>query len=109
MYNQDCWKKNIPKKGDGTIHILSKNLIEEHRKRYSYLHIRLIQVGLQPLTKQGLNIAALIIVRDKRHNKFNDSLLGVVKTSLSEVLSHFKCFIDFSVASMRKMLWMHWC
>ncbi|PIN03265.1 hypothetical protein CDL12_24212 [Handroanthus impetiginosus] len=70
--------------------VLSRKLIESHRQKYKYLHLRIIQVGLKPLTKLG--------VRDRRHNQFEDSLLGIVESSLCDEPIYFKCFPNFTVS-----------
>ena len=36
-------------------------------------------------------------LRDARHIRFSDSLLGSIETSLSNGPIHFNCFPDFSV------------
>ncbi|PIN24829.1 hypothetical protein CDL12_02435 [Handroanthus impetiginosus] len=58
----------------------------------------MIQVGLKPLTRLGLNTFALIIVKDRRHNQFEDSLLGIVESSLCDGPIYFKCFPNFMVS-----------
>ncbi|PIN20109.1 hypothetical protein CDL12_07206 [Handroanthus impetiginosus] len=58
----------------------------------------MIQIGLKPLTRPGLNTSALILVRDKRHNQFEDSLLGIVEPTLCDGPVYFKCFPNFTVS-----------
>ena len=36
-------------------------------------------------------------LRDTRHIRFNDSLLGTIETSLSSGPVHFNCFPDFTI------------
>ena len=36
-------------------------------------------------------------LRDTRHIRFNDSLLGTIETNLSGGPVHFNCFPDFAV------------
>ncbi|PIN17624.1 hypothetical protein CDL12_09714 [Handroanthus impetiginosus] len=58
----------------------------------------MIHVGLKPLTRLGLNTSALIIIRDRRNNQFEDSLLGIVESSLCDGPIYFKCFPNFTVS-----------
>ena len=39
----------------------------------------------------------LMALRDARHIRFDDSLLGTIETSLSNGPIHFNCFPDFSI------------
>ncbi|PIN19886.1 hypothetical protein CDL12_07433 [Handroanthus impetiginosus] len=92
-------EESIPlQEGYENFTILSRKLIESHRQKYKYLHLGMTQVGLKPLTRLGLNASALIIVRDRRHNQFEDSLLGIVESSLCEEPIYFKCFPNFTVS-----------
>ncbi|KAG6403355.1 hypothetical protein SASPL_135572 [Salvia splendens] len=84
--------------GFSSFKLLSKSLIEEHRKNYNYLHIGLVQIGLKPATRIGLNTSALIAVRDKRHLRFHDSLLGIVESSLCDGPIYFSCFPNYVLA-----------
>ncbi|PIN04538.1 hypothetical protein CDL12_22927 [Handroanthus impetiginosus] len=78
-------EESIPlQKGYENFIMLSKKLIEQRRHKYKYLLLGTIQVGLKPLTRLGLNTSALIIVRDRRHNQFKDSLLGIVESTLRD-------------------------
>ena len=49
--------------------LFSKNAIIKHQKKYNFLHMGLVQIGVKPLTKEGLNTAFLLSLRDKRHKK----------------------------------------
>ncbi|EYU18270.1 hypothetical protein MIMGU_mgv1a018017mg, partial [Erythranthe guttata] len=53
---------------------------------------------LKPATRLGLNTSAVICVRDKRHNKFHDSLLGIVESSLCDGPIYFSCFPNFTLS-----------
>lgn len=87
------------KTDDEEIHLLSEKSIKEHiSKKYNYLHIGSVQVGLKPLTRGSLDVAVLLCLRDKRHNRFHDSLLGTVESSLSHGPIFFNCFPDLTVS-----------
>ena len=71
--------------GSGISHIgvlCRENSIYEHSRRYKYLHIGCVQVAIKPLIDMGIDAAVLMCLRDIRHNKFEDSLIGTVETSL---------------------------
>ena len=58
----------------------------------------LVQVGVKPLIREGLNYSILMALRDTRHIKFEDSLLRTIQTSLSSGPVHFDCFPNFTVS-----------
>ena len=79
--------------------MLSSAAVKAHRKEdYKFLHIGLVQVGVKPLIREGLNNSILMALRDTRHVRFNDSLLGTMESSLSGGPVHFNCFPNFTVA-----------
>ena len=81
-----------------TCYLLSPSAIQKHKaKGHNFLHIGLVQVGVKPLTRRGLNSSILMALRDARHIRFDDSLLGTIETSLSNGPIHFNCFPDFSI------------
>ncbi|KAK9996670.1 hypothetical protein SO802_021356 [Lithocarpus litseifolius] len=55
------------------------------------------KVGVKPLIRLGLNNSILLALRDTRHIRFNDSLLGTIETSLSNGPVHFDCFPNFTI------------
>ena len=61
------------------------------------MHIGLVQVGVKPLIREGLNSSILMALRDTHHRRFNDSLLGTIETSLSSGPVHFNCFPNFTI------------
>lgn len=66
--------------------------------KYHYLHKGLVQVSARTLTRNGLNTSMLICLRDYRHHKFSNSLLGLVESSFNESLIFFNSFPNFSVS-----------
>ena len=82
-----------------TIELLPQKILEASiLKGYKFLHLGLVQIAVKPLTRIGLNTSLLLCLRDKRHNKYSDSMLGCVKSSLCEGPVYFNCFPDFSVS-----------
>ncbi|KAM7466334.1 hypothetical protein LguiB_013896 [Lonicera macranthoides] len=73
-----------------------------YKDKYKYIHFGLIQVAIKLLTSLGLNASLLIDLRDCRHNKFLDSLLGMIQTSLCDGPVYFNCFPNFSVSMTDK-------
>ena len=43
---------------------------------YNYIHIGMIQFGINPLVRPGLNTSCLTCVLDTHLNQFQDALLG---------------------------------
>ncbi|KAL4187666.1 hypothetical protein AMTRI_Chr09g20140 [Amborella trichopoda] len=79
--------------------LLSQKILQVHKNRnYKYLHIGLIQIAVKPLTRLGLNNSILVCLRDTRHNRFSDSLLGMVESSLCSGPIYFNCFSNYSVS-----------
>ena len=81
-----------------TCYLLSLATIKACKKQgHNFLHIGLVQVGVKPLIRKGLNSSILMALRDTHHIRFNDSLLGTIETSLSGGPVHFNYFPDFAV------------
>ncbi|XP_043810348.1 uncharacterized protein LOC122723141 [Manihot esculenta] len=81
------------------ITLLSAKTLNHHRsKKYKYIHIGLIQVGIKPLTREGLNTSILAVVRDARFLNFQDSLLGSIETLLSEGPISFEVYPDMTIS-----------
>ena len=79
--------------------MLSPAAVKAHREKdHKFLHIGLVQVGVKPLIREGLNNSILMALRDTRHVRFNDSLLGTMESSLSGRPVHFDCFPNLTVA-----------
>jgi hypothetical protein len=81
-----------------TIKLFSKNNIEKHKQKYSFIHIGLVQVAIKPLTRQWLNNSVLLCLIDGRHLNFRDSLLGSIESSLYEGSLYFNCHPNFSLS-----------
>jgi len=81
-------------------HLLSKNSIYEHSRKYKYLHIGCVQVAIKPLIDMGIDVVVLMCLRDIRHNKFEDSLIGTVETSLGQGPVYFICYPNKTVSLM---------
>ena len=81
-----------------TCYLLPSSALKAHRKEgHNFLHIGLVQVGVKPLIRERLNNSILMALRDTRHIRFNDSLLGTIESSLSCGPVHFDCFPNFTV------------
>uniref|UniRef100_A0A5B6ZLL3 Uncharacterized protein n=1 Tax=Davidia involucrata TaxID=16924 RepID=A0A5B6ZLL3_DAVIN len=80
--------------------LFERNAMEEHKKKYSYLHIGFVQVAVKPLTRNGLNSSVLVCVRDCRHLRFKDSRLSMIESSLSDGPVYFNSYPNFPVSLM---------
>ncbi|KAH1132046.1 hypothetical protein GYH30_057075 [Glycine max] len=96
-------ENNIPLGQDigEEFHLLSKNSIYEHSRKYKYLHIGCVQVAIKPLIDMGIDAAVLMCLRDIRHNQFEDSLIGIVETSLGQGPIYFNCYPNKTVILLK--------
>ena len=86
-------------KAKDEIKLLSSSSIEKHKaKGFRYIHIGLVQVGVKPLNREGLNTSILAALRDKRFRNFKDSLLGTIESSLCKGPISFDCYPNFTVS-----------
>ncbi|KAJ4709855.1 MP domain-containing protein [Melia azedarach] len=102
-------KKTIPSKPlrEWFYCITSKNLFNyfihlpwKHLRSYrkfKFLHLGLVQVGIKPLTREIRDASVLLCLRDGRFLNFNDSLLSVLESRLAEGPVHFNYFPNFMV------------
>ena len=67
-------------------------------KKFSYLHIGLIQVAIRPLTRKGINASVLMCLRDARFKNFRTSILGMITSSLFDGPVYFNCHPDLTLA-----------
>ena len=82
-----------------TCQLLNKENIEKHIKDgYNFLHIGLVQVGLNPLTLLGLNAAVLVTLRDASFRNYKDEIFGVIETSLCNGPVHFDCYPNCTIS-----------
>ena len=82
-----------------TIHLFSeKSLKKLIEKNFKYIHIGLIQVGIKPLTKEGLDTSILAVLRDGRFISFDDSLLSSIESSLCKGPISFDCYPNITIS-----------
>ena len=81
-----------------TIQLFSTDSINQHREKYAFLHVGLVQVAIKPLTREALNKSVFLCLRDDRHLRFNDSLLGMMETSLHNGPVYFNCYPNFALS-----------
>jgi len=82
-----------------TIQLLSQKSLQKHRARnYKYIHVGLVQVGIEPLTKEGLNTSILAVLRDVRFHNFQDSLLSSIESSLCSGPVSFDCYSNLTIS-----------
>ena len=62
----------------------------------------MVQVVVKPLTREALNTSVLLYLRDDRHLRFNDSLLGMMETSLHNGPVYFNCYPNFALSLFDK-------
>ena len=67
-------------------------------KKFSYLHIEMVQVAIKPLTQKGVNASVLMCLHDARFKNFKDSILGMITVSLYDDPVYFNCYPDLTLA-----------
>ncbi|CAL8162049.1 unnamed protein product [Prunus armeniaca] len=79
--------------------LLNLESIKKHKHDgNNFLHIGLVQVVVKPLTRLGLQASILLCLRDARFTEFNDSVLGMIESSLCNGPVHFDCYPNFTVS-----------
>ena len=82
-----------------TIELLDlKDLEQIQKDKFKILHIVAIQVAAKPLTRLGLDKP--ISLRDARHNKFQDFLLGLMQANTSFGPVYFTCYPNLELDCM---------
>ena len=56
---------------------------EFRNKGFRFIHLGLIQVGIKPLTRRGINASILLRLLDARFTIENQALLGMVEAKIS--------------------------
>lgn len=62
------------------------------------MYIRLLQIPIKPLTKEGFNTSTHVALRDCMHLNYTDSLLGLIETNLANGSVYFNCLPDFTIS-----------
>ncbi|RDX86683.1 hypothetical protein CR513_31958, partial [Mucuna pruriens] len=70
---------------------------ETHIIKYSYPGTRLIQVAAKPNYRLGINSPILMILRDLRLKKFNDSIIAILESNMHDGLAFFNCYPSFAM------------
>ncbi|XP_073225611.1 uncharacterized protein [Cicer arietinum] len=82
-----------------TINLLSSKTLKKHADRnYNFIHIGLVQLGIKPLTREGLNTSILCVLRDARFLNFQDSIISTVESSLCQGPIWFGRYPNFSLS-----------
>ena len=80
-----------------SLELLSQNTINQHKKKFNYIHIWSVQVAVKPLFHLGLNILAFVYLRYARATKFIDSILSMIDLNLANGPVYFNCYSKFSM------------
>ena len=81
------------------IQLLPKKSLQKHLARnYKYIHAGLVQVGIKPLRKEGLNTSFLAVLRDDGFKNFQDSLLSSIEFSLCSGPVLFDCYPNLIIS-----------
>uniref|UniRef100_A0A251T9F0 Putative viral movement protein n=1 Tax=Helianthus annuus TaxID=4232 RepID=A0A251T9F0_HELAN len=97
-YSIKTHEQTIPINKDyQNMQLLSVEAIKRHRKLYKFLHIGLVQVAIKPMFRLGIDAPVLLILRDARHTNFNNSLLAMAESNISNGPIYFNCYPNFSI------------
>ena len=61
------------------------------------MHIGLVQVTVKPLFRLGIDAPILLVLRYARHTNFQNSILAMAETNISNGPIYFNCYPNFSV------------
>ncbi|XP_059649129.1 uncharacterized protein LOC132295071 [Cornus florida] len=89
---------SIQNKGQVELQLHASHTIQQHKMSYDYLHTGLVQVGVKPLTRNGLNTSVLVFLRDGGFLRFKDSILATMETSLNDGPVYFNCYPNYPVS-----------
>ena len=67
-------------------------------KGYKFIHLGLIQVGIKPLTRRGINAAVLLRLFDGRFTDYEQGMLAMVEASFSKGPIHFNCNPNLTIS-----------
>jgi hypothetical protein len=75
-----------------------KEMKEFRNKGYRFIHLGLIQVGIKPLTRRGINAAVLLRLLDGRFTDHEQARLGMVEANISKGPIHFNVNPDLTLS-----------
>jgi hypothetical protein len=71
---------------------------EFRNKGFRFIHLGLIQVGIKPLTRQGVNASVLLRLLDARFTNENQVRLGMVEANISQGPISFNVNSDLTLS-----------
>ncbi|KAG7977429.1 hypothetical protein I3843_05G031500, partial [Carya illinoinensis] len=74
-----------------------KTIKSFQEKGYKFMHIASVQIAVVPLVRKGIDACVLLCLHDGRHLNYNNSILGIIQTSLIDGPVHFNCYPDLTV------------
>jgi hypothetical protein len=75
-----------------------KEMKEFKNKGFRFIHIGLIQVGIKPLTRRGINASVLLRLIDTRFTNENQACLGMVEANVSHGPISFNVNLDLTLS-----------
>ena len=80
-----------------SLQLVSQNTINQHRKKFNYIHIVLIQAAIKPLFHLGLDIHVFAYLRYVRSTKFTDFVLNMIDSNIANGPVYFNYYPIFSM------------
>jgi hypothetical protein len=75
-----------------------REMKELKKKGFRFIHLGLIQVGIKPLTRRGINASVLLRLLDARFTNHDQALLGMVEANVSQGPIHFNVNPDLTLS-----------
>lgn len=69
-----------------SIKLLTNQVIEELRKEFKYIHLGMIQVAINPLTREALNTSLLAYLRYKTQSMIHVAIKPLTREGLNKSL-----------------------
>ncbi|KAJ0039087.1 hypothetical protein Pint_22065 [Pistacia integerrima] len=84
--------------GQQPVQLFNPEAIKKHKKKYKFLHIGLVQVGVRSLSREDHDTSVLLCLRDKRILDFDSSILSVLEYTLADGPVYFDYYPNMIVS-----------
>jgi hypothetical protein len=92
-----------------TIKLFSKDSIEKHKEKYSFIHIGLVQVAVKPLTRQGLNNSVKTETQQTDKTLQNDSEIKIEEIQDNNKAKQNSKDNNLFINLIDKIIFQKWC
>ena len=78
------WAYALNKSQEECLLFRKREMKEFKNKSFRFIHLGLIQVGIKPLNRRGINASVLLRLIDARFTNENQACLGMVESSMAD-------------------------